>query len=66
MGFRPRIAVVVRQAAAQKTLVRIPQGEYEEEMRLRRPAVPVAGGTDAGVLCLVPCFSACSDIWIGQ
>ena len=32
----------------------------------RRPAVPVTGGTVAGVLCLVPCFLLCvKDFWAG-
>ena len=36
----------MRPAAALKTLVQIPQGEYEEEMRL-----PSAGGTGDGGHC---------------
>ena len=46
MGFWPRTAAVVRPAVALKTLVRIPQGEYDEEMRL-----PSAGGTGDGGHC---------------
>ena len=46
-GFWPRTAAAVRPAAALKTPVQIPQGEYEEEMRL-----PSAGGTgDRGHCC---------------
>ena len=44
--FGPRTAAAVQPAAAPKTAVRIPEGEYEEEMRL-----PAAGGTSDGGHC---------------
>ena len=43
MGFWPRTVAALQPAAALKTAVRIPQGEYEEEMRL-----PFAGGAGGG------------------
>ena len=44
--FWPRTAAAVQPAAALKTPVRTPQGEYEEEMQL-----PSAGGTGDGGHC---------------
>ena len=52
MGFWPRTAAAVRPAAALKTLVRIPQGEYEEEMRLL--SAGGAGGGGHSYRCAVP------------
>ena len=46
MGFWPCTAAAVRPAAALKTPVRIPRGEYEEEMQL-----PSAGGSGGGGHC---------------
>ena len=46
MSFWPCATAAVQPAAALKTSVRIPQGEYEEEMRL-----PSAGGTGDGGHC---------------
>ena len=52
MSFRPRAAVAVQPAAALKTWVRIPQGEYEEEMRL--PSASGTGDRGHGCRCVVP------------
>ena len=46
MNFWPCAAAAVQPAAALKMAVRIPQGEYKEEMRL-----PSAGGTGDGGHC---------------
>ena len=59
--FWPRTAAAVQPAAALKTSVRIPQGEYEEEMRL-----PSAGGTGDGghcCRCAVPGALFCCVLW---
>ena len=52
MGFWPRTAAAVQPAAAPKTPVRIPQGEYEEEMR--HPSAGGAGGGGQCCRCAVP------------
>ena len=46
MVFRPRTAAAVQPADAPKTPVRVPQGEYEEEMRLPSAGAWGGGGQD--------------------
>ena len=47
-----------------------PKGNTRRRRGSRRPAVPVTGGTAAGVMCSVPCFSvrsvARSAVWTGH
>ena len=69
-GFWRRAAAAVQPAAALKTRVRNPFGEPKRNTRRtcgsRRPAVPVTGGTAAGVLCLVPRFCVLDSVDRGK